>query len=283
MSEKEKQKAWQALAPSDLWEIFLIEGNEGVDGRAPWWFRILHSFGIAVLRRIPSDPRCVSCEAPFMGIGAPLMRAIGRDRSRYNPSLCAACENLARKFGARAEVPLTMLFADIRGSTSLAEKISAEEFSQLVSRFYSTATDVLVRANGCIDKLIGDEASAFFVPGMAGHDHAKKAVAAGREILRQTGHDSVEGPWVPVGIGIHRGPAMVGAVGQAGGLTDITVLGDTANTAARLASQAGTGEIILSVQSAKEAGIESSQLEERKLRLKGKSKAFDAWSLKVSD
>ncbi len=77
----------------------------------------------ALLKALPSNPRCVSCYAPFSGFGAPLMRRIGRDRSKYNHSLCADCENMALKYHVQAEVPLTMLFANIRGSTTLAEKM----------------------------------------------------------------------------------------------------------------------------------------------------------------
>ena len=74
---------------------------------------------------------------------------------------------------------------------------------------------------------------------------------------------------IPVGIGVHSGVAYFGVMGAAGGLTDITALGDEVNTAARLASKAAAGEIIVSEQALKEAGIDGAELESRSLELKG--------------
>jgi adenylate cyclase len=74
---------------------------------------------------------------------------------------------------------------------------------------------------------------------------------------------------IPVGIGVHSGVAYFGAMGTADGLTDISAIGDEVNTAARLASKAEAGEIILSEQALEEAGIDGSGLESRSLELKG--------------
>lgn len=74
---------------------------------------------------------------------------------------------------------------------------------------------------------------------------------------------------IPVGIGVHAGIAYFGSVGAADGLTDISAIGDEVNTAARLASQAAAGEIIVSEQALTQAGIDSSALEPRSLELKG--------------
>lgn len=74
---------------------------------------------------------------------------------------------------------------------------------------------------------------------------------------------------IPVGIGVHSGAAYFGAMGTADGLTDISAIGDEVNMAARLASKAAAGEIIVSEQALKEAGVDGSQLESRSLELKG--------------
>jgi adenylate cyclase len=92
---------------------------------------------------LPSSPRCKMCNSPFKGLGGGIMRLLGRDQSRYNPRYCQKCELFEHPGGA--EIFLTMLFADVRGSTTLAEQMSALEFSQLMNRFYTVATDVLVR------------------------------------------------------------------------------------------------------------------------------------------
>ncbi|MCK4901471.1 MAG: adenylate/guanylate cyclase domain-containing protein [Anaerolineales bacterium] len=77
-----------------------------------------------------------------------------------------------------------MLFVDVRGSTTIAEKMDTLEFSRLMNRFYEAAINVLVRANALIDKLVGDEVTALFIPGFAGEEHSRKAVQAGQSLLR---------------------------------------------------------------------------------------------------
>src|SRR5690349_23503405 len=70
---------------------------------------------------LPSSPRCKLCYAPFGGVGGLIMRMAGRERSRMNPNMCGVCERLAKEHPGGAEVQLSLLFADIRGSTALAE------------------------------------------------------------------------------------------------------------------------------------------------------------------
>ncbi|MEX1247988.1 MAG: adenylate/guanylate cyclase domain-containing protein [Anaerolineales bacterium] len=176
---------------------------------------------------------------------------------------------------------MSMIFADIRGSTTLAEKMNPAEFSTLINRFYSISSDILAMEKGFVDKLAGDQVSAFFVPGLAGEEHYKHALDAAKRILKATGHADPEGPWVPVGIGVHSGIAYFGAVGKADGLSDLTVLGDPPNTGARLASTAKAGEILVSDRTAQKAKLDTSDLERRTLELKGKSELVDIWVLKA--
>jgi adenylate cyclase len=110
-----------------------------------------------------------------------------------------------------------------------------------------------------------------FVPGFAGPDHALKAIQAGVKILELTGHDGTDGPWIPLGVGVHTGEAFVGSLGSEEGAVDITVLGDVANTAARLSSRAGVGEMLISERAYRHAGYSAAdELEQRELLLKGK-------------
>ena len=94
-----------------------------------------------------------------------------------------------------AEVEISMLFADVRGSTSLAEHMSAQDFSNVIARFYGTAAKVVDEWNGLVDKFVGDEVVALFIPGFAGEDHAARAVNAARDLMRATGNDG-DDPWV---------------------------------------------------------------------------------------
>jgi adenylate cyclase len=165
-----------------------------------------------------------------------------------------------------------MLFVDVRGSTTIAEKMNNTEFSHLMNRFYEATINVLVQADAFIDKLVGDEVTALFIPGYAGSEHARKAVEAGQELLRVTGYGDASEPWVPIGVGIHTGTAWVGSiVGASGAGADFTALGDNVNIAARLASKAGAGEVLVSEATFNVAGMEAKDLEKRDLELKGKS------------
>jgi adenylate cyclase len=173
-----------------------------------------------------------------------------------------------------AVVELSLLFADVRGSTGLAERMPSQEYSRLISRFYGTAARAVDNWNGLVDKFVGDEVVALFIPGFAGEDHASRAVEAARELLRETGNDGAE-PWIPVGAGVHTGAAFVGSVGE-GDDCDFTAVGDAVNTAARLASAAAAGEVLVSRATVEASGLDSSGLETRTLTLRGRDETVDA-------
>ena len=236
---------------------------------------LYHLFGL-----LPSDPRCKMCASPFKGWGGLLMHLVGRDRSKYNPRFCQPCEKFDHPGGA--EIPLTMLFADVRGSTKLAEEMSALEFSQLINRFYKVATHVLIQTDALVDRLMGDEAIGLYIPGFAGPEHPRRAIEAAQDLLKLTGHRDTQGPWLPVGIGVHTGTAFVGVVGGEGNPTDFTALGDNVNITARLASQAGPGEILISDAAYAAANLDREDLERRQLELKGKSELTGVRVMRVS-
>lgn len=223
---------------------------------------------------MPSPPRCKLCLAPLKGVGSLFLRPFGFGPSQLNRRLCKACFSGVKEQPGGAEIELSLLFADVRGSTGLAERMSASAFSQLISRFYGVAAGVVDEWNGLVDKFVGDEVVALFIPGFAGEDHAGRAIEAGRELLRETGNDGDE-PWVPIGVGVHTGVAFVGRVGE-GDACDFTAVGDAMNTAARLASSAAAGEILVSQSAAEWAGLDTSGLESRTLELRGRDETVDA-------
>src|SRR3990172_836622 len=229
---------------------------------------------------LPSDPRCKLCAAPFKGWGGFIMHLLGRDQSKYNPRFCQPCEKFEHPGGA--EVVITMLFADVRGSTTLAEQMSALEFSRLINRFYTVATHVMIQTDALVDRLMGDEAIGLYLPGFAGSEHSRRAIEAAQELLRLTGHRDSKGPWLPVGIGVHTGPAFVGVVGGEDSPADFTALGDNVNITARLASEAETGEILISDAAHSVANLNLGDLKRRKMELKGKSEPIDVHILRVA-
>ena len=250
------------------------------------WYRMLTE-GEPVPRHIyhflgllPSDPRCKMCAAPFKGWGGFIMHMLGRDQSKYNPRFCQPCAKFEHPGGA--EVVITMLFADVRGSTKLAEQMRARDFSQLINRFYTAATHVLIQTDALVDRLMGDEAIGLYIPGFAGPEHPRRAIEAAQELLKLTGHRDPKGPWLPVGIGVHTGTAFVGVVGDTGSTQDFTALGDNVNIAARLASEAGPGEILISEAASSAANMTVQKLEHRELELKGKSESISVHVLRVA-
>ena len=223
--------------------------------------------------RIPSSPRCKLCAAPFSGPGGLVMRFAGHARWAKNPKYCTGCFRMLTNNHGGAEVECSLLFADVRGSTTLAEGMSARDFNRLMGRFYDVATEVLVDRDGVIDKFVGDEIIGIFVPSMASQQHAARAVDAARTLLAETGVGSPSGPWVPIGIGVNTGVAYVGSIGV-GSDTEMTAMGDVVNVTARLASVAAAGEVLVTTAAAAAAGL-SIDLPRRSLQLKGKSEATE--------
>jgi adenylate cyclase len=220
---------------------------------------------------LPSPPRCKLCNAPFRGPGAALMRAIGYGPSPLNRRLCKWCTRAVHRHPGGAEVEISVLFTDVRGSTGIAEGMPPEEFSRLLAGFYGTAAQVIDGCDGIVDKFVGDSAVALFIPGFAGSAHPAQAIAAARGIVEQTGSDGI-----PVGAGVHTGTAFVGAVGE-GDARDFTALGDTVNTTARLSGLAEAGEILISAEAAAGGGLQTTGLERRTLELRGRDRSLDAW------
>jgi adenylate cyclase len=232
-----------------------------------------------VLRFLPHGPRCKLCAAPFAGPTAPLMRALGKRPAYKNPNVCSSCFDFMEQHHGGAVIEGSYLFADIRGSTSLAEGMTAADFRALIDRFYKVASQVVLDNDGGVDKFVGDEIVAFYFPLMSGPRYAAAAVGTATALLHATGHDDPAGPWVPVGVGVATGPAWVGAVGDERH-TDLTALGDNVNIAARLGAAAGAGEVLMTVETALAAGVEAG-LERRNLDLKGKSTPTEVVSLLI--
>jgi adenylate cyclase len=121
----------------------------------------------------------------------------------------------------------------------------------------------VIDSDGVVDKLVGDEVVALYVPAV-GADHARKAVQAAGDLMRATAD------LVPVGAGVHTGVAYVGSVGSGSTVSDFTALGDAVNVTARLASLAGAGEVLISEAAHAASGSHLGDLDRRELVLKGR-------------
>jgi len=236
------------------WAQLLLGGSHGA------WLET--SFN----RMIPSNPRCKLCAVPFGGIGGKLFRLFGRHAWKKNPTMCNVCQIYADKHPGGAEVEIALLFADVRGSTSLGETMTPTAFKKMLDTFYATASDVLIRHHAWIDKFVGDEVVAFFFPnGFPRKHHAAVALNAARDLLHATAREGL-----PIGIGVHAGTAYVGTVGG-DHVSDVTAVGDDVNIAARLASAAEAETILVSESTCIAAGLQVDHAESRELDLKGKS------------
>ena len=252
--------------PEEEWHDLLAGTHAHFDHKSP-------------LRFIPSSPRCKLCAAPFGRPGAAVFRRYGYGPWEKNPRICKRClsgmEVHAKKCPGPdehniggAEVELSMLFADVRGSSKLAREMPVWDFTRLMNRFYAVSTQVLIEADGIIEKFVGDEVAGLFLPFLAGPDHARRAVEAAQALMLATGHASDEGPWCPLGAGVHTGTAFVGFV-KASSAGDFTALGDPVNITAHLASQAAIGEVLVTNETCAAAAMAEDGLERRQLSLKG--------------
>ena len=251
----------------DFWRDFLLHGDAS-ERRSRFIFR-----------HLPSNPRCRLCAAPFGGFGRPIMRLLGKKPAEGNPNLCSTCFTFVSDNHGGAEIPMSLLFADIRGSTELAERMTAREYRELLDRFYNVAAETIFEYDGFLDKFVGDEVMASFAPLLAGERHAQRAVEAAQALMRATGHGDPRGPWVTLGAGVTTGIAWMGAVGE-GLHASITSVGDPVNVAARLAQVAAPGEVLVAGAAALAAGMDPT-LPRRQLELKGKHETTDVVSVLV--
>jgi adenylate cyclase len=234
------------------------------------FFRALESHRgrmfMRLMRRLPSDPRCAVCRAPYGGVGGRIMGRLGFGPSRKNPRLCSMCFERAPMGGVEMEVGI--LFADVRGFTSLAARQNPNAIAALMNRFYAAAVGVVCE-HAIVDKLVGDQVMALYLPHVFPGEPARHMLADARALLIAVGYASGQ-PWLEVGVGLDFGTAYVGNVG-AGEVKDFTAIGDVVNTAARLQAAAASGEIVISKRVNLRAGDQAIRATHRELRLDGKS------------
>ena len=154
---------------------------------------------------------------------------------------------------------VTVLFADIRGFTSLSERMGPEKVVEVLNEYFSRATDVIFEMGGTLDKFIGDAVMAVFgAPLSKGHDalNAVRAAVNIQRLMTQLNRDAAARGWpeLRVGIGINSGIVTAGNIGSPKRL-DYTVIGDAVNTASRLMSHAGPGQVLISLDTASQLPV----------------------------
>ena len=220
-----------------------MAASKPVGGPSPMgaqWSAVLRGDRVAasaprLMRRmfalVPGRPRCKFCNAPYGGPLTLPFRIMGYRPSHKTPHVCARCLEWAPEGGAI--VPISILFADVRNYTNLTQTLSQGEVPALLNRFYDVASRVLLRHEGVLGQIAGDQVMGLFVPGLSGRDYPRKAVAAAAALLEAVGYRTPAGPWIQIGIGISTGEEFCGNVGG-GGFKDFTAVGEVTNTAAGL-------------------------------------------------
>lgn len=205
-------------------------------------------------RHLPAAPRCKVCASPSHGVGGAVARLFWHGPMRDNPLLCKACFGKLAQHAGGAEIEISVVFADVRGSTGLAERTSASAYRALIQSYYRSAAMAIDQNGGIVDKFLGDGVMALFIPVITGENHAGRAISAGRAILEAVERDGLARKGLMVGAGVHTGDAFVGVVGG-DEKVDFTALGDTVNIAARLGALAGPGELLISRMAWDRAGL----------------------------
>lgn len=180
-------------------------------------------------------------------------KLFGMKLSRMNPNLCDTCESHFTDIMKTKQIslPATVLFADIRGYTSLSQLTDSQEVSTLLGGFYDRCADAIWKRDGIVNKLIGDAIFAVFNFPITRKDHVEQAVYAGLELQKKcmemkslSGRPSANEVDFGIGVGIHTGDVSVGEIGQL--CRDFTVIGEVVNLGSRLQGAAKPGEVVLS-------------------------------------
>lgn len=178
---------------------------------------------------------------------------------------------------------VTIMFADIRGFTSLSEKMPPEKIVELLNEYFTRVTDIIFDCGGTLDKYIGDAVMAVFGAPISKGNDAVNAVKAATEIQRflvEMNRDAAARQWpeIKVGIGINTGIVTAGNIGSPKRI-DYTVIGDSVNIASRLMSNAKPGQVIVSMDTAAELEAEFTMKPLPPLTVKGKSQPLEAFEI----
>jgi adenylate cyclase len=202
-------------------------------------------FGVFVWGRFWMDVSYV-LSALMLGYGATVVEnfiRVRREKQRlsrfFSPAvLTEVIRQRNKKTLASSRQRVTVLFSDIRGFTSIAEKLPPEKVAQLLQEHLTAMTEIIFDHGGTVDKFIGDGIMALFGAPLKFANHAERAVGAAlamqaktREFFSRWVDEGAGG--LQIGVGINTGDAVVGILGSAQRL-EYTAIGDTVNLASRL-------------------------------------------------
>jgi class 3 adenylate cyclase len=186
----------------------------------------------------------------------------------------------------REELEATIVFSDIRGFTSLAERLAPRQVAEVIGRHLNAMADVVSSHGGVVDKFAGDAVMAVFGAPRPTDDHARRAMVCAvamqrRQLSLNQAAKPANLPSSQIGIGINTGTVIAGTLGGRGRL-DYTVLGDAVNIAQRLQSQAAGGEILAAAATVLQAGDGQAEAIGPK-QLKGRRELVETYRIPWTD
>ena len=188
------------------------------------------------------------------------------------------------KLGGKKAV-VTVLFADIRGFTSMSEKMTAEDVSKILNEYFTEIEPIISKYNGVINKFIGDAVMAVFGDPIEDLNHPVNAVRCANEMLKKV--DQLQDKWlfegkpkIEIGIGINTGEAFVGNIGSEKRL-EYTVIGDTVNLASRIESYNKVYKTNLLISSSTYSYVSgiADVIKISEVTIRGKSKKMDIYEV----
>jgi len=219
------------------------------------------------------------------GLASVPFRAFGIRPSRMNPNTCTICEMMFTKLMKARQVTIeaTVLFADLRGYTGLAQSQSSGAVSEVLDAFYDECADAIWDNDGLLNKTMGDAVMAIFNFPIRHGDHARRAVLAAREIqtrwrerrARLAGAEG-SGSDVGVGVGVDSGKVSFGEFGRTH--HDLTAIGTIVNRASRAQSAAAPGEILVTESVHDRAPAEFAERAAKAYALKGFDDPIALWA-----
>jgi adenylate cyclase len=199
------------------------------------------------------------------------------------PEVAELVETSPSALSLREELEATILFSDIRGFSSLAERLPPREVAEVVGRHLEAMVEVVTSHGGVLDKFAGDAVMAVFGAPRPATDHAHRALGCAAAMQRRQValNDAAEPTGLPtfqIGIGVNTGTVVAGTLGGPGRL-DYTVLGDAVNIAQRLQSEAVGGEILASAVTVRQSGTDQAEPAGLK-HLKGRQELVEVYRIR---
>ncbi len=223
---------------------------------------------------------------PLRGVASLPFRAVGIRPSRMNPYTCTICETMFERVmkARQIEIDATILFADLRGYTSLSQSQSSGAIASLLDAFYDVCGEAIWEHDGIINKTMGDAVLAIFNFPIRQKDHVAQALVAAQRIQELwrarreelTRAFGAEAATIGVGIGLDTGKVNFGEFGRTH--HDLTAIGTVVNVASRAQSAAAPDQILVTAAVREQAAAALPESAGREYQLKGIDAPARLWA-----